>query len=278
VPVLLYSGWTDHILEQTLEQHAALTARDVDVALTIGPWNHADLSLKAAGRVARDSLAWLEEHLNGPPAQTARRRSIRIGLSGSEAWRDLEAWPPPSKTVSLYLRAGGILDANPPADDEPPSRFTYDPADPTPTSAGLTEDSPRTDVLTFTGQVLAADLEVLGSPVVELMHSSDNPYADVLVRLCDVDPKAKVGVITERYVRLDAQEGDLTLVLAPTGHVFRAGHRLLLQVSGGSLPQYDRNLGTGEHRAEGTRMIASHREVAHGAGGRSVLRLPQSKT
>ncbi|MET0424326.1 MAG: CocE/NonD family hydrolase, partial [Actinoplanes sp.] len=37
VPVLLVGGWQDVFLEQTLEQYEALRARDVPVALTVGP-------------------------------------------------------------------------------------------------------------------------------------------------------------------------------------------------------------------------------------------------
>ena len=36
----------------------------------------------------------------------------------------------------------------------------------------------RRDVLAFTGAPLAAALDVVGIPVVELAHSSDNPHAD----------------------------------------------------------------------------------------------------
>ena len=45
----------------------------------------------------------------------------------------------------------------------------------------------RPDVLTFTTAPLTADLEITGVPVVELFHSRDNQYADLFVRLCDVD-------------------------------------------------------------------------------------------
>ena len=45
----------------------------------------------------------------------------------------------------------------------------------------------RADVLTFTSPPLSADADVIGRPVVEVVHTSDNPYADVFVRMCDVD-------------------------------------------------------------------------------------------
>ena len=43
VPVLLQAGWQDLFLDQTLEQYARLSARGVDVALTVGPWTHVEI-------------------------------------------------------------------------------------------------------------------------------------------------------------------------------------------------------------------------------------------
>ena len=49
VPVLLLSGWQDLFLEQTIAQFQHLHDRDVDVAMTIGPWTHTDMMGKAVG-------------------------------------------------------------------------------------------------------------------------------------------------------------------------------------------------------------------------------------
>ena len=61
----------------------------------------------------------------------------------------------------------------------------------------------RPDVLTFTTPALVTPLEVVGTPVVELAHSRDNRYADVFVRLCDVDPKGRSRNFSDAFVRLD---------------------------------------------------------------------------
>ena len=60
----------------------------------------------------------------------------------------------------------------------------------------------RPDVATFTGPVLDTDLEVVGRPVVELAHTSDNPHADVFVRICDVDAKGRSRNVSDGFVRL----------------------------------------------------------------------------
>jgi uncharacterized protein len=76
-----------------------------------------------------------------------------------------------------------------------PSMFIYDPADRSPPAVGGRVINPalggyrdnrelekRDDVLTFTGPPLTESLDVIGNPVVELMHHTDNPHADLSVR------------------------------------------------------------------------------------------------
>ncbi|SFL29503.1 CocE/NonD family hydrolase [Geodermatophilus ruber] len=289
VPVLLFGGWQDLFLEQTLAQYERLHSRGVDVALTVGPWTHTEMLSKGAPLVTRESLDWLAEHLAG--TGTHRRPApVHLHVTGAGEWRDLPSWPPEGRERVLYLQPDGALGDSPPTPDIPPSRFTYDPADPTPTLGGrlLSPDGgyrnnaqleARDDVLTFTGPVLTEDVEVIGVPVVELAHSSDNPHADLFVRLCQVDAKGRSRNVSETFHRLApaAADGTIRLELDAMAHRFRAGTRLRLQVSGGSHPHWARNLGTGEDPATGRAMKPSHRAIAHGAGGTSRLLLPVTR-
>ena len=70
VPVLLQAGWQDLFLDQTLEQYARLSARGVDVALTVGPWTHVELATKGMP----------DRHAGGARlARRARRRGVVSG-------------------------------------------------------------------------------------------------------------------------------------------------------------------------------------------------------
>ena len=287
-PVLLVDGWQDPFLDQVLEQYRRLTDRGVEVALTIGPWSHLDLVSKALGLLTRESLDWLTGHLAGS-GNRRRTAPVRIFVTGAREWRDLPRWPPTTQPRTLYLQPGGGLADDPPPPDAAPSTFTYDPADPTPTvggrmihpRAGYRDDrrlAARDDVLTFTGPVLAEPLEVVGVPVVEIAHSSDNPHADLFVRLGQIDSRGRSRNVSEGFVRLDpASSGDVVrLELDAMAHRFAAGTRLRVLVAGGSHPRFARNLGTGEDPATGTRMAMSRRTVAHGVGGTSRILLPMS--
>ena len=212
---------------------------------------------------------------------------MRAYVIGAEEWRDLPAWPPASTGQTWYLQPGNRLGADVPADDAGTVGFTYDPADPTPTiggrllsqgMAGRRDDSAlaeRTDVLTVTGPVLIEPLEVLGAPVVELTHTSDNPHADLFVRISQADPTGRSQNLSAGFVRLDAAapEGVVRLSLDVIAHRFPAGSRIRLLVAGGSHSRFERNLGTGEDPATSSTTAPSRRTITL-AGGASSLGLP----
>ena len=74
--------------------------------------------------------------------------------------------------------------------------------------------------------------------------------------------------------RLNASLTFVRLSLDAIAHRFAAGSRIRVQVSGGAHPQYARNLGTDEDQTTSTRLVPSHRTVAHGRGGTSHVVLP----
>jgi putative CocE/NonD family hydrolase len=304
VPVRLVAGWQDLFLEQSVQQYQVLRRRGVDVTLTVGPWTHLQLASKGFGTVLRGNLDWLSEHLAGEAAGS-RPAPARIFVTGGGRWRDLADWPPPSAQEVRYLQPGGRLSDGPPAGPGPSTSFYYDPADPTPTVGGrlLTIDAgvhdnraleARPDVLTFTTAPLESALEITGVPVVELSCSRDNPFADVFVRLCDVDPRGRSRNFSDAHRRLDpASPGDeaspdapapapagepamLRLELDPCAHRLAPGHRLRLQVSGGSFPRFTRNEGTGATPGTGTELRPCTHTVYHTTGAASRVILPVS--
>jgi uncharacterized protein len=278
VPVLLQGGWQDGFLRQTLTGYARLADRGVDVGLTVGPWTHAQGGAAGARVLLPEALAWFDEHLAG---SRVRRRAmpVKVFISGrDEGWRDLPAWPPTTVKQILYPRSGKLLAAQP-ADPTEVSEFTYDPAQPTPTyggafvtqvspgfTAGYTDDgalASRSDVIAFTSDPLTTELEVFGSPVVEIGHRSDNPFADLFVRVSDVDAHGHSRNVSDGFVRLDpsAPPGVVRVELDTVAHRFARGNRIRLIVAGGSHPRWERNLGTGSDPATSTKMLPSHRTI-----------------
>ncbi|HEX3750403.1 MAG TPA: CocE/NonD family hydrolase [Streptosporangiaceae bacterium] len=288
VPVLLQGGWQDLFLRQTLAQYQHLSGRGVDVALTVGPWTHADFATKAGGLIINEMLGWLGQHLAGT-GTWMRATPVRLYVTGTGPgtgtgqWRDLRAWPPAAQEHVLYPQPGGQLSAEAAPAGPGPATFTYDPADPTPTIGGralvppfgYADDSAlagRGDVLAFTGSPLPGPVEVHGTPVAELAHRTDRP-ADLFVRISEVDPQGKSRNVSDAFLRLDPdyRDGVVRIELDPVAHRFAAGNRIRLLVAGGSFPRWERSLGTSEPAATSVAMAPSHRSIDP-AG--SSLRLP----
>jgi putative CocE/NonD family hydrolase len=277
-PISMYTAWWDIFLVNQLRDVVALQQAGNPPRLTIGPGAHADVPV-AAGAAA-DALDHLRAVLQD--AAPTNRAPVRLWLQHGDRWIDAEQWPPRSTARTWYLQPGGTLGTAPATGD--PDVTTYDPADPTPTiggpvigrDAGAADNraiEARPDVLCYTGPVLAADLDLVGELSATVRLRSDPGYADVFVRLCDVESAGRSMSVSDGFLRLrpgsptaDA-DGivEVALNLRPTAYRVRAGHRLRVEVSGGAYPRFARNLGTGEPAATATRMVAARRETFGGS-------------
>ena len=97
----------------------------------------------------------------------------------------------------------------------------------------------RLDVLVFSSDPLDEPVEVIGEVAAELSVTRDNPYADLFVRLCDVDPRGRSRNVCDGIVRLteaDPLTGTVRVSLVGAAHRFGRGHRIRLQVAGGAHP------------------------------------------
>jgi putative CocE/NonD family hydrolase len=123
--------------------------------------------------------------------------------------------------------------------------------------------SGRPDVLTFTTPVLTQPVTISGEPVVHLTASTSGTDSDWVVKLIDVYPdeypaqsklggyqlpvamdifrgRYREGFETARPLRANAPLG-YTFGLPTANHVFRPGHRIMVQVQSSWFPLYDRN-------------------------------------
>jgi uncharacterized protein len=296
VPVLLVGGWHDLFIEQTLEQYRTLAARGVPTRLLVGPWAHLDITSQGAVALT-ESLAWLDRYAGlGPKSRTDARPGppdhpvrIWVGGEGAAEWREIGGWPPPGVTEQRwYLGANGSLGTAEPAADVPAVGFRYDPADPTPspggaimaTNAGSRDNEAverRLDVLVFSSDPLDEPLEVIGEVAAEMSVTRDNPYADLFVRLCDVDPRGRSYNVCDGIVRLteaDPLTGTVRVSLLGTAHRFGRGHRIRLQVAGGAHPRFARNPGNGQVDATTADLVPTQYDIGLAAPHPSALLLP----
>ena len=287
VPVLLQSGWQDVFLDQTLEQYVHLRERKVDVGHCRPLDARSDRS-QGLPRALPQALDWLGEHLAADGGHT-RPRPVRIQITGSTSGGSCPSGRPPPR-CSRCTRRPTVTSATPPQrrpQRRPPSPTTRPTrrrpwaaacsAAASPATATTRRWPPaRTDVLCFTGPVLPEPLEVVGVPAVALGDiGSDNPSADLFVRISEVDPKGRSRNVSDGFIRLDPTSTDAVvhLELDAVAHRFAAGNRIRLLVAGGSFPRFERNLGTADDPATGTAMQPSHRTIDL-AGCRLALPVP----
>ena len=288
----LVSGWYDVLLFQLLMDYEAARAAGRAPYLTVGPWRHLDPG--AAKEALRAGIVWFDAKLKGR-RRRLRAKPVRLFLMGAgpEAWREFDAWPPPAQVTRLYLRERGRLRTDLPSAGESADRYRYDPSDPTPSLGGPVYHQDggakdnraletRADVLTYTTAQLARDIDVIGWVQLELFAHSSLAYTDFLGRLCDVHPDGRSLNVCDGLVRVEPGQGELqpdggtriVIQMWATAQRFARGHRIRLQVSSGAHPRWNRNLGTGEPIATGTRMVAADQTVYHDAAHPSALVLP----
>lgn len=235
------------------------------------------------------------------------------GARGGGWWLTSDSFPPPeAKKMGYSLRSAGhantrsgdgVLDAQG-APSGPPDTFTYDPVDPVPShggglcctslgfyfGSGAQEQSPlelRKDVLVFTGPPLTADLTVVGPVTFTFWAKSSARDTDFTVKLVDVRPDGFAYNVLDRVVRTRFRNGSKSkpeliepntaykyeVELGNTAIIFKAGHRLRLDISSSKFPQLARNPNTGADVAQEGRLIRAVQTVLHDAGHPSRLEL-----
>jgi len=168
------------------------------------------------------------------------------------------------------------------------------PRDDTHAAANRLPLSERRDVLVYRTSPLEADLEVTGTVLVKLWISSTAPDTDFTAKLIDEippNPDYPLGfdlnlgdsILRTRYRDgLDHQAPHLrtgevvpiTITLYPTANVFKAGHRLRIDVSSSNYPRFDVNPNTGDPLGEYRRIVNADNTVYHDAAHTSHVVLP----
>ncbi|NJD09969.1 MAG: CocE/NonD family hydrolase [Gemmatimonadetes bacterium] len=224
-PALLWvGGWFDtENLWGALNAYAAAERQSPGTSnrLVMGPWSHGQWN-----GVRGDSLGALDwgsltavfyndsieapffnyHLLDGQPAP--RPYEAAVFETGPNRWHFLDAWPPRGTVPTpVYLRAGGALALEPPA--EPAGtfdRYVSDPAKPIPYTAEyrhwydpgfMVEDqrfaARRPDVLVYRTEPLAEGLTVAGPVDVDFVVATSGTDADFIVKVIDVFPDSGTG-------------------------------------------------------------------------------------
>lgn len=302
VPSLSTAGWFDIFLQGTIDNYLAASDR-ADAKLVIGPWCHVNYSSfqgemdfgiladgsseGSPGWIPGLAFDWLEGQL-APEPPSVSGRPVRIFVMGANEWRDEDEWPLARAVETQYvLAAGGSLLSESAAPESDSVSYDYDPGDPVATTGGATlvagfpagvfdqaRLESRDDVLVFTSEVLAGDVEVTGRITARLMVTSNAPTTDWVVRLCDVHPDGRSYNVTDGIARVLMEPGtaqQVTVDLWSTSMVFKQGHRIRVQVTSSCFPRWDRNLNTLDGPESGAMRVAKQTVHLGGPEGSHIV-------
>jgi uncharacterized protein len=212
------------------------------------------------------------------------------------------------------LPEDGLLSSEEPG-EEAEDEYTYDPRNPVPTIGGanllpmeknarvqpnkryflnagprdqrVVEE--RDDVLCYTTAPLEQAVEVTGPIELVLSVSSSALDTDFTGKLVDVYPDSRAEILTDGILRARYRNSptdptllqpeqiyELSIHLGSTSNLFKAGHRIRLEVSSSNFPRFNRNTNTGGdiimERDEDLRQATN--KIYHDSIHRSYLVLP----
>ncbi|MEP7256542.1 MAG: CocE/NonD family hydrolase [Ferruginibacter sp.] len=277
--------------------------KNTDNRLVMGPWFHGGWGGRADGtfmgnvRFGKKTSEYYQKNIEIPffnfylklKGTVRDIAEANIFFTGENEWRRLNEWP--AKNVeykSIFLTADGKLSfENKNVKTNSFSEYISDPAHPVPytedvhlgrTREYMTDDqrfaSRRTDVLTFSTDVLTEDITLGGPLVADLVTSISTTDADFVVKLIDVFPdEFKYDEATfgkgnglnypmggyQMLVRGEIMRGkfrnsfekpeaftpnkitEVKYALPDVAHTFKKGHKLMIQIQSSWFPLADRN-------------------------------------
>jgi len=108
----------------------------------------------------------------------------------------------------------------------------------------------RADILTYTSDVLLADLSIVGVVTLELYCQCDQPSFDLCAVLSEVHPDGRVFNFTQGYIKVDKLQNPVTIPLQATCIRLAKGNCWRLSLSGACFPAYAVNSGNGKPLTE----------------------------
>jgi len=327
VPTLNITGWYDQVSQATINNYLGMVRYGPEGLrnrhhLIVGPWRHGTFAPRSPRSVGdldfgQDSavdfhpleLRWYDYWLKGIDNGMMDEPSVQIFVMGENRWRSEQQWPLSRARQTRYYfhsagqantRSGdGGLSTTPPG-EEPTDSFIYDPERPVPTRGGNVSMRPSTsgprdqrqiqtrdDVLVYTGEALAEDIEVTGRLLAKLYAASSATDTDFTAKLVDVHPNGYAQILAEGIIRAryrnsfkkqelltPGQVYKYTIDLWSVSHVFKQGHKIQVEISSSNFPKYDRNPNTGHKFGEDDELQEATQTIYHNRRYPSHVVLP----
>jgi putative CocE/NonD family hydrolase len=268
----------------------------------VGQLDFGQVASGAVEDITGKQLRWFDHWLKGIDNGVQNDPPVRIFVMGDNKWRNENEWPLARTQYTNYyfhsrgransLSGDGALNTVSPA-EEPGDGFLYDPRNPVPSNEmgpgafNQQEVEQRADVLVYSSAPLESDLEVTGPVRIILYASTSAVDTDFSGKLVDVWPSGRAynvaEGITRAYYRRSMTETETlkpeevyeySIDLGGVSNVFKAGHRIRLEVSSSNFPKWERNLNTGRSSGQEAAIKLALQTVFHNKQSPSHIVLP----
>jgi uncharacterized protein len=180
--------------------------------------------------------------------------------------------------------------------------FVYDPSDPVPSVGGhsccawvsgpqgqfdQSAIEQRPDILVYSSAPLKQDMEVTGPIMVTLYAKTTAPDTDFTAKLVDVYPDGSAINLANGVQRASFRDSlshptpvvpgqvyKYTIHVWPTSNLFKAGHRIRIEISSSDFPQFAPNPNTGKPFGTSTDWQKATQTILHDADHPSAVILP----
>ena len=322
VPALNLTGWWDmnfigapRNFVGMRNQGATIDAREGQ-RLVIGPWEHwinqsrilsgQDFGANGIVNLNNYILRFFDYWLKGNNENKLDQDlPVHIFVVGANQWWEADNWPLPGTFFkNFYLhskgnanshRGDGVISSIKPG-NEPDDIFISDPYDPVVFPWSLHEGpvddrqaSARSDVLCYTSEILADNIDVVGPVRAVLYASSSALDCEWHIRLVDVYPDGSTRFLCHGALRARFRDGFSCTTLLTPGQItrfdidmtaigirFLVGHRIRVEIASSWFPRFDRNLQTGVNNwmRDETDPVVAHQLVRHNQVHPSHVVLP----
>jgi putative CocE/NonD family hydrolase len=261
--------------------------------------------------VDEEHLRFFDYWLRGIDDGISTEPPVKLYVMGEDVWRQEQEWPlARTEWTDYFLHSDG--NANSSSGDgslsteapgeERADHYLYDPFHPVGSHGGglccfpsrlpagafdQREIEVRTDVLVFVTDPLERDTEVTGPVTLTLWAATTAKDTDFTGKLVDIAPDGTAINLTDGIIRARFRHGtdreefvtpneptEYAIDLWATSNLFKAGHRIGLEVTSSNFPRFDRNLNTGGVLGQETEMIPALQTIFHDAAHPSRLTLP----
>lgn len=271
IPVFWTNSWEDQLFPGDHPEKilVPLSKAGIPVHYWFASGGHAAGPNDPADEAGKESamLDWFDEFLRGDPHGFESGAKPMVDLAqrvpGSSDWvhKRATSWPPVSTPQTLYTQTDGSLGSDPGdanvgvivndlananiANDpivagEVPGRIPFSQVGAG--IKGLPEQGTPADTASFVSGPLAATLEVTGAPrvEVEVSESTAQTVLQMNAKVWDIAPDGTSAMINRGCTSgPPPSDGKIALDLWPNSHIFKAGHRIRLDIATVDFPTFE---------------------------------------